>query len=570
MPDDQSPQLSGSHPVLQVQQDGVAEKFAKKMDAMQKDTTEQLAASHAATLNLPYIDLRKFPIAPEAIMLIPEKVARQLQVVCFYRDADSFRLAAVVPEDERVKELMYQLQERHHAQSGLYGMSSTSLEQAMLRYAAVPVVKEVSHDVTIDAETLQVFRDEVKDFASLQTKIAEINVTDFVALVLAAAVNNSASDIHIEAEKENIAVRYRLDGVLQDVASVDQEKWNRIISRVKLLSGLKINVADKPQDGRFTIVIDGTEIDVRVSSIPTAFGESVVMRLLKPLAEKMEIAMLGLQPRPLAILQDAISKPNGMIITTGPTGSGKTTTLYTVLQQLNTPEVKIITLEDPIEYKLEGIAQSQIESGKEYTFAKGLKSILRQDPDIVLVGEIRELETAEIAIQASLTGHLLLSTIHTNSAPGAIARFLSIGVKPFLLAPSLNIVMGQRLVRRLCDQCKRPVTPDEKTLSKVQEHIAALTPASETTFSMESATWFGPGGSNCEACGGVGYKGRLGIFEIMQMTDAIKDAISGDQVAEHQLAQIAMNDGMVPMVTDGIFKAAQGITSLDEVFRVAV
>ncbi len=537
---------------------------------MQKDTTEQLAASHAASLNLPYIDLRKFPIAPEAIKLIPEETAKQLRVVCFYRDADSFRVAAVAPEDERVKELVYQLQERHHAQAGIYGMSATSLAQAMMRYAAVPKIKEVSHDVKIDADALSKFREEVQDFGSLQEKVKTVNVTDFVALVLAAAVNNKASDVHIEAEKSGIAVRYRLDGVLQDVATVEQEKWHRIISRVKLLSGLKINISEKPQDGRFTIVIDGAEVDVRVSTIPTAFGESVVMRLLRPLAEKMEIEGLGLQPKPLQVLTEAIHRPNGMIITTGPTGSGKTTTLYTVLQTLNKPEVKIITLEDPIEYKLDGIAQSQIEAGKDYTFAKGLKSILRQDPDIVLVGEIRELETAEIAIQASLTGHLLLSTIHTNSAPGAIARFLSMGVKPFLLAPSLNIIMGQRLVRRLCDECKQSVQLDEQMQAKVQEHIAALAPSSEVQFDMAQATWFGANESGCEACGGVGYKGRMGIFEIMSMTDAIKDAISGNQVAEHQLMQIAMQDGMVPMVTDGILKAAQGVTSLDEVFRVSV
>lgn len=561
---------SSNHPVLRITQDAsIGDKFTKKMQQMGQDTAEQLAATHATQSSVAYIDLRRFPIAPEALGMIPEERARELKAVCFYRDADSFRLAAVAPEDERIAQLKYELEERVHAKSGLYGISETSLEKALALYKAVPKFKKVSRDVKIDASILDKFREEVKSFDALRAKVTEVNITDFVALVLASAVNAKASDVHVEAEKEGIIVRLRLDGVLQEVARVDVERWKQIISRIKLVSGLKINIADAPQDGRFTIAIDGVDVDVRVSTIPTVFGESVVMRLLRPLADTVSVDHMGLTGKALKDLQETIARPNGMIITTGPTGSGKTTTLYTILRTLNTKDVKIITLEDPVEYKLEGIAQSQIDASHDYTFAKGLRSILRQDPDIVMVGEIRDLETAEIAIQAALTGHLLLSTIHTNSAPGSIPRFLSMGVKPFLLAPALNLVIGQRLARRLCESCKKSATLDPETMQKVQEHVAALSPKSGVQIDLAAATWFAPGGVECAACGGLGYKGRVGIFEVMTITDPIKDIMSSVDVAEHVIAKIAVEEGMVPLATDGIIKASQGITTIEEVFRVA-
>ncbi len=568
MADEQDTQ--SNRPKLQVQQQGVAEKFAQKMQKMAQDTTEQLAAQKAASLGLEYIDLRRFPVSPEALKMIDEANAKEMQVVAFYRDPDSFRIAAVNPDAPEIKELLYQLEERHHSKGGMYVMSAQSLEKVLVLYNTIPKIKEVSHDVKIDEDMMKRFREEITSFEKLQGKVNEVNVTDFVAVVLASAVNMNASDVHIEAEKDGIAVRLRLDGILQEAATVERERWHRIVSRIKLLSGLKINITDKPQDGRYTILIDGQEIDVRVSTIPTAFGESVVMRLLRPLTEGMALESMGVTDQALVNLQTAVARPNGMIITTGPTGSGKTTTLYTILRHLNQPDVKIITLEDPIEYKLEGISQSQIDGTQGYTFAKGLRSILRQDPDIVLVGEIRDLETAEIAIQASLTGHLLLSTIHTNSAPGAIARFVSMGVKSFLLSPALNLIMGQRLVRRLCEQCKQPTTPTPEQLEKVNQMISEINPASGVQVDIDGATWFTSTEKGCETCDGIGYKGRMGIFEVMVMSDAVKDAITNNDVAEHHLMQIAIADGMVPMVTDGVVKASKGITSLDEVFRVAV
>jgi type II secretory ATPase GspE/PulE/Tfp pilus assembly ATPase PilB-like protein len=308
---------------------------------------------------------------------------------------------------------------------------------------------------------------------------------------------------------------------------------------------------------------------VRVSTIPTVFGESIVMRLLIQNEEGISLESLGMSERDLKMLREEIARPNGMIVTTGPTGSGKTTTLYAILKILNQPGVKIITLEDPVEYRMEGVNQSQIDHTKDYTFAKGLRSILRQDPDIVMVGEIRDLETSDIAIQAALTGHLMLSTIHTNSAAGAVPRFLSMGSQPFLLAPALNCLMGQRLVRRVCVECKVAISVeelDEHTQKRLHEQIAGLPADSAKELQNQTLTFYASKG--CDKCNGIGYKGRIGIYEIFVVRDEIEQAILSGNVSEHAILEIARTQGMTTMVQDGILKAVQGITTLDEVFRV--
>ncbi|OGL89015.1 hypothetical protein A3H75_03045 [Candidatus Uhrbacteria bacterium RIFCSPLOWO2_02_FULL_51_9] len=434
----------------------------------------------------------------------------------------------------------------------------------MERYATLPKVIAFKDEVSLSEDALKNFRAIAKDKAQLQKLLAEATITDVVAIVTAAALEMKSSDIHVEAEEKGIAVRFRVDGILQDVATIPKERWKQMISRFKLVASLKINVDNVPQDGRFTIVEDGKKIDVRISTLPTVYGESVVMRILKPLSN-VEFESLGIRGTSFEQLKEQIARPNGMVITVGPTGSGKTTTLYSILYKLNKPGVKIITLEDPVEYKMEGINQSQIDPSKDYTFAKGLKSLLRQDPDICMVGEIRDLETAETAIQAALTGHLIISTIHTNSAAGAIPRFLAMGVKPFLLAPALNAIIGQRLLRKLCEKCKKPMTLDETQTKKMQEIMATLSQAGGVTFDATKATWFGPGG--CEACH-EGYKGRMGIYEVLIMNKDLEKSILGDKVSEYDIQDLGIKQGMVTMAQDGIMKAAEGITSVQEVFRV--
>jgi type IV pilus assembly protein PilB len=414
---------------------------------------------------------------------------------------------------------------------------------------------------------LEKFKAIGKDFRQLGAEIEKVNITDLVTLFVAAAIQSNASDIHIEAEEKDVKIRFRVDGVLHDAASVKKELWPKIISRIKLLSGLKMNITDKPQDGRFGINLDEGKMDVRVSCTPTTWGESVVMRLLKSSATALQFDAMGLVGKAFTDLKAQTERPNGMIITTGPTGSGKTTTLYAILNKLNTEDIKICTLEDPVEYKLAGINQSQIDHSKGYTFADGLRSLLRQDPDVVMVGEIRDLETADTAINAALTGHLVLSTIHTNSAAGAIPRFLAMGVKPFLLAPALNAMMGQRLIRKICTSCKEELQLEPETLERVKKLLSEIPDGHPDKPDLSVLKFFH--GKGCEACNGIGYKGRLGIYEILLMSPEIEKMISAGEIAEVQIQEAATKAGMITMVQDGLIKALKGITSVEEVFSVS-
>ncbi len=334
---------------------------------------------------------------------------------------------------------------------------------------------------------------------------------------------------------------------------------------MKVLAKVKINITDKPQDGRMSIVTKKDRIDIRASFLPTNFGESVVMRLLRSSAVGLGFEQLGIRNRSFEQLKKEVERPNGMIITTGPTGSGKTTTLYAILKKLNDQETKIITVEDPIEYQLEGINQSQ--TSEKYTFAQGLRSIVRQDPDVVMIGEIRDLETAEIAVQAALTGHLVLSTIHTNDAAGTVPRFLSMGAKSFLLAPALNAMIGQRLVRRICEKCKTEDKISKEHMEEVKKIVDKLPDFEKNELSSKELKFHK--GKGCDACQGLGYKGRIGVYEIMIMDKEIEKLILSGKVSEYDMREISAKKGMLSMVQDGVLKALDGITSIEEIFRVA-
>lgn len=533
---------------------------------------EKLTAQKAAQLGLQYISLQGFPIAPEALMLISRDTAETLRVVPFFLVGDEVRLAVTAPSKE-IDALVAEIKKDRRANIGVYLVSEHALTNALKLYEKLPIPKEIVYGYRINEDDLAKYEKEISNFADLQAKIKEVSTSDIITLMFGAALKVNASDIHVEAEEEDVKIRFRMDGRLREGATLPKSAWKQIITRLKLLAGVKINIEDVPQDGRITIYLTSEKIDIRVSFLPTAFGESVVMRLLRPKAIALEFDNLGIRGHAFEALKAEIEKPNGMIITTGPTGSGKTTTLYAILQRLNQPEDKIITLEDPIEYKLQGINQSQIEHGKNYGFADGLRSILRQDPDIVMVGEIRDAETAEIAIQAALTGHLVVSTIHTNSAAGAIPRFLSMGVKPFLLAPALNAVIGQRLLRRLCPDCKVPAKLSSAQLKQTRQLLAAI-PASSGEHVPAESEWkfYGPGDNKaCPTCGGFGYKGRVGIYEIFTVTNDVEEAIlrPDSDASEAEIQAIAMKHGMITMAQDGLLKALDGITSVEEIFAVA-
>ncbi len=546
---------------------GAQEKFTEKMKELALEKKEQETQMKAFTLGIAYINLVGKAIPPGPLSLVPEEDAKRLSLVCFAESAEERKVAVVDSQNTDVKAYLDELGKKVHTKITVFLISSTSMQAALKMYAQLPRVKEEIAGVEITQENLDAYGEAFTDIRTVNEQLKGVTLTEIITVLIAIALKTRSSDIHIEAEEHDVKARMRVDGILHDLAILDHATWPKIISRIKLLSGLKLNINDRPQDGRFTIFLKDDKVDVRVSTLPTNYGESVVMRLLRSSAAGLKFEQLGLSEYSSKRLQKEIDKPNGMIVTTGPTGSGKTTTLYAILNYLNSPEVKIITLEDPVEYKLGGINQSQIDASKGYTFAAGLRSILRQDPDVVMVGEIRDLETADIAINASLTGHLVLSTIHTNSAAGAIPRFLAMGVKGFLLAPAFNAVMGQRLIRKLCQTCRVEVQLDQEPLERAKKILSEISPTSGITVDLDTLKFWGPKG--CNDCHGLGYKGRLGIYEIMNMTQQIEALVLAGQISEYAIQAEAIKDGMITMVQDGLIRAAAGITSVEEVFSVA-
>ncbi len=538
--------------------------------AIHDKQAEDRTKKQAAQLGVPYILLSEFPVAQEAVGLIEEAEAAEKKIFSFYFDNGELHLATPQPEDETTKAFAQEMAKKKHAELTLYMVSELGFEKAMKMYARLPKTRKISKGVDITTEDLKKYEGILTSFEALQEKVPDLNMTELVVMIVAAGLEGGASDIHVEAGEKGGVVRLRMDGVLHEALQIPKEVMPKLAGRFKLVSKLKINIKDKPQDGRFTINLDDGKTEMRVSVLPTAFGESIVMRILRPGSISLAFEDLGLMGKSNVRLKEQIERPNGMIITTGPTGSGKTTTLYAILQHLNDEETKIITLENPIEYKLEGIAQSGVDSEKGYSFQQGLRSILRQDPDIVMVGEIRDLETAEVAIQAALTGHLMISTIHTNSAAGAIPRFLSMGVKPFLLPPALNAIIGQRLVRRLCTECKVDTTLEPAVLEKVQKIIAKLPEDHGYEIDLANLKFQGPGQQKeCKKCMGMGFKGRVGIYEVFLMNKELAAEIEKENISEYKMQELAEHHGMVTMAQDGLVKAAMGLTSVDEIFAVA-
>ncbi len=426
--------------------------------------------------------------------------------------------------------------------------------------------REIVRTIEIKKDDVEALELKIKNWADAESIFAgfvndsnALSTTDFFAVIIAASIAMEASDIHFESSKESFLLRFRIDGLLHDVSRFPTALYAKILSRIKLLSGLKINITSTPQDGRFTIQVDGSEIEVRVSTLPSEFGEAVVMRILNPKEINLTLLNLGLREDNENILNREIKKPNGMILVTGPTGSGKTTTLYACLKAVANPELKIITIEDPIEYHLQGVEQTQADTESGYTFASGLRSILRQDPDIILVGEIRDEETAEIAIHASLTGHLVFSTLHTNTAIGAVPRLIDMNIKPSVIGPALTLVIAQRLVRKLCESCRREVVIGPELSAKIDKLISGL-PKTVVAYATMPKIFESVG---CEKCHD-GFLGRVGLFEFLKLDDDFEALINKD-ATEAAIKKLALEKGFVNMQTDGILKTLAGMTTLDEV-----
>ncbi len=431
----------------------------------------------------------------------------------------------------------------------------------------MPEIKKIRGEIAIAPIIVKDVKGQVKniaDFKELIKKSLRKRITELVQIILVGAFYLDASDIHIEPEEKQAKFRLRIDGVLHDVFYFEPILYEKFLSRIKLLSKLKLNITTRPQDGRFSILIEESSIEVRTSSVPAEYGESLVLRILNP---KWVVTMeaLGLRKDILKIFKEEVEKPNGMIICTGPTGSGKTTTLYAFLQKIISPEIKIITIEDPIEYHLKGVSQTQVDEARGYDFANGLRAIVRQDPDVILVGEIRDLETAQIAIQAALTGHLVLSTIHTNDTAGTIARLQALGEKATNIAPALNIAIAQRLVRKVCPKCLKSKTISSEDLKKIEKNLKNL-PSNIKIPKLSPETKI-PYARGCRDCNGTGYKGRIGIFEGFIVDDEMERFIlTSPSIVD--MREKAIKKGMVLMRQDGFLKVLNGVTTVEEVERV--
>ncbi len=542
------------------------DKTVQSLRKMYKQSEEEQAATLASRHNLLYVDLNIFPISGDEIRTIPEKDAYQYQLAVFHKAGKNVRLALTDPDNKETFEYIKKLQKENGWNIRVYVISTSSLKKALNKYKEAPLLDNLEYyRITLTGKDLEEFEKEFKDLLDLKKRIREIPTTEIISTIMAGAVKMKASDIHFEPQEEEVRLRYRIDGVLQDVGYLPLDIYRFILSRIKMMGKMKINIRDIAQDGQFAVDMDKGKMNVRVSIIPGKRGESIVMRLLSQADVLMEVEELGLKGLAHEQMQKQTEKPNGMILNTGPTGSGKTTTLYAILNKINTSGVKIITIEDPVEYEIKGISQTQIANDRGYTFEKGLRAIVRQDPDVILVGEIRDEETADIALNAALTGHLVLSTIHTNSAAGAIPRLIELGVKPNLIAPAVNALIAQRLVRKLCIYCRETYEPAKETVNSIKRILSIISPKSKIEIPKDIPHLYRSKG--CPRCHNLGYRGRIGIFEVLTMNETIEKLIM-EMGSEEEITQAALEEGMITMTQDGMLKAIEGTTSLEEVMRV--
>jgi len=529
---------------------------------------EEQVRTAAEEKNIPYVNLSNFKINQKVLRLIPEDIARELRAVPYLKIGPQIRVAIdqlALLEEARQK--LSQLLAEEKLKPLMVLASQKSIDQGLEQYQREEpknkegvAKKEIGN---LPAEPSQK-RIEIKEepekksgLKELETKLEESPTTEKLQTLLAEAVKNRASDVHIVPQEAYARVRYRIDGVLHDVAKLVSTDYKKVLSRIKYHAKIRLNVTTRPQDGRFELEVTNKKIDIRVSTFPSIYGETIVMRLLEEEKEFYQLEELGFNKEVLDKIRQGMAKPNGMIMNTGPTGSGKTTTLYAILDKLNRPEVKIITLEDPIEYHLQGITQTQIDPEHKFPFSIGLKYALRQDPDIIMVGEIRDKITARTALHASLTGHLLLTTFHTNSAAATFIRLLDMGIRPFLLVDSINVTMAQRLVRKLCPKCKEEYKPTEDQVNTLR-HLAQNDKLKVDRLYRKKG---------CPACNSTGYKGRIAIAEAIVPSKKVERAIL-KKPTQGEIEEIVREEGTSSMAQDGVNKVIEGTTSLEELLRV--
>ena len=544
-----------------------------KLKEFREKEAEDFAQLLSEKYGIPYADLSRVTLDLDALKLISQTDAEAGKIAIFGRAAKKLDIGIFNPLLPKTKEILDDLKQKGFTLN-ISIVSEPSLERAWSRYAEIPAFEEMlAGTVEVSTERLGELLKKVENTDNFKKIIAPFagaskirQVSEVLEIILAGALALDASDVHLEPQEGVIKIRFRLDGVLSEVTTFTPAAYALILSRIKLISEMKLNVRDRAQDGRFTIKTPETEIEVRVSSLPGPYGETLVLRVLNPKTIALTLDDLGLHPELQKTIEKQLKKPNGMVLTTGPTGSGKTTTLYAFVKAVNEPGVKIITIEDPIEYHIAGISQTQVEAAKGYTFANGLRSILRQDPDVILVGEIRDLETAEIAMHASLTGHLVFSTLHTNSAAGTIPRLIDLKADPAIISPAINVAMAQRLVRKLCPTCKKEADPSAEEKRMIEGALKKIPEKYKKSLPQDAAShiWKAVG---CEKCNAIGYKGRVGVYEAFLVDDAVERLIL-TRPSEADLREAMERQEMITLFQDGILKVLAGLTSLDELVRV--
>jgi len=529
--------------------------FKEEMSGTHKELNVENATPK---VKVSYIDLSKTTVPKRILNLLPEHIARHYQIVPITENENRLVVAMIDPEDREAIEFV---KKKTGQELEIKICTQVDLNHVLEQYSAMPgELKKIVESA-----------EEEEDFKPSETKEQKAKTEEIVETAPAAkiiqsvfkrAVREKASDIHIEPTEEQVIVRYRVDGILRQVITLPKELLAAITSRTKILSNMKIDETRLPQDGRFQTVIDGNEVDFRISTLPTVNGEKIVARILDKSTGILTLDRLGLRGTAYQTLDENIRKAHGMILVTGPTGSGKSTTLYAVIDKIKNVGVNIVTLEDPVEYRMATINQSQVHTQIGFTFASGLRSILRQDPDIIMIGEIRDYETADMAVHSALTGHIVLSTLHTNDAAGAIPRLIDMKIEPFLVNSSINCVVAQRLCRRICEACREPLEIEMGEKELTENELKNLPPKEKKPDKLQFFH-----GKGCDNCSGTGYRGRIGIYEVFNLTNDIKEMVA-KRASGTELGEQAIKNGMTTMKQDGILKAAEGLTSLEEVWRV--
>jgi len=554
-------------------------KQQERFNELKKKEEEDLVALLATRYGIPHAYLSSASINTDALRLIPEAEARAAGVAPYALSGKRVKVASLAPNKQEVRGIIDDLSRRGY-EPEIVMVSHTSIEHAWELYPEISRAQETEAGVfDIAGDTLAKTADTVKSITNINNLVEEIGagtsrnkISRILEALIGGAIAIGASDIHFEPEETRARIRMRIDGVLIDTAYLNPDMYRFILSRIKLLSGLKLNITKNSQDGRLSVKLADTTIDIRTSIIPEQNGESVVMRLLDPESIALNFNDLGINPALFEAIKREISRPNGLVLTTGPTGSGKTTTLYAFLRHIHTPDVKIITIENPIEYHLNGITQTQTNEKEGYTFVQGLRTALRQDPDIIMVGEIRDPDTAQTALNAAFTGHLVFSTLHTNNAAGVIPRLVNLGVNPKLITSGLNISLAQRLTRRLCPVCKRPHIPTQEEHTLITAALGRYNEKRGTNETIDHATLFEANidpTNHCPMCGGLGYKGRIGVYEGILTDEHIEAVILSDTITEREIKKAALAQRMPSMAEDGIVgKVCTGLTSFEELRRV--